>query len=108
MHTVTETKQNAEMLARTGGDMAGRETYTNLLLGGAAINLAIIAQGVAKLMVANPDPKAPMTLRDLTPEEARVVDALRAGDLKVVAQRDPGQHRTTGVINGSFRIDERP
>lgn len=83
MHTVTETKQNAEMLARTGGDMAGRETYTNLLLGGAAINLAIIAQGVAKLMIANPDPTAPMTLRDLSPEERTAVEALRNGDLKL-------------------------
>jgi hypothetical protein len=63
---------------------AGQEAASMLLLGGAAINLARIATAVEKLMQSNPDPRAPETLRDLTPEERDTIIALREGRLMVM------------------------
>ncbi len=83
MHTIKEVSTNAQLAVAACDDEY--ERVGALLLGGAAINLAIIADAVVKLqadMTGKPK-DAPLNLRDLTDEERRVVEALRAGDLTV-------------------------
>jgi hypothetical protein len=84
MNDIDSVKDNAHRLvaATDGGD----ETIGALLLGGAAINLAIIANAVSKLVEKNPDPLAPVSLRDLSPEERETLEALRSGEFVVVSK----------------------
>jgi hypothetical protein len=55
-----------------------------VLVAGALCDLRRIAAAVEKLQASNPDPKAPMSLRDLTPEEQATIEALRTGKIQVV------------------------
>lgn len=97
MNTPDEVRAIAETMA--AGTSDSQENLGALLLGGAAINLAIIADAVTKLVEKNPDPLKPVSLRDLSPEERTVVEALRAGDLLVV----PGDNVAT--VEGTFPVD---
>jgi hypothetical protein len=55
-----------------------------LLIGGVLCDLRRIAAAVEKLQASNPEPKAPLSLRDLTPEEQATIEALRTGKIQVV------------------------
>lgn len=52
-----------------------------LLIGGVLCDLRRIAAAVEKLQASNPDPKAPLSLRDLTPEEQATIEGLRRGEI---------------------------
>lgn len=87
MNKPDEVRKIATELAE-GVGLGGIETEHNslLLLGGAAINLALIAEAVAKLVDKNPDPTKPVSLRDLSPDECKTIEALRSGDFVVVSK----------------------
>jgi len=85
MNTVDEVTANAQDLAQDAN--SGIERTSALLLGGAAINLAIIAEAIPKLLASNPDPKAPLSLRELSKEERETIEALRSGSFVVVPKR---------------------
>lgn len=105
MYTVEEVTTIAEAIANDGGlrDSHGGNTSernASLLLGGAAINLARIADAVQKLMKDNPDPTAPTSLRSLTAEERAVIEALRAGDMELVTFHTDGKANPGYIVNG--------
>jgi hypothetical protein len=74
-----------------------------LLLGGAAINLARIADAVEKLVKDNPDPLAPTSLRSLTTEERAIIEALRGGLIQVTRYTDAHGDKSL-VVEGSVAI----
>lgn len=104
MNTVDEAKAAALATALAAKEGTHNDEAAALLLGGAAINLAIIADAVSKLQAGmNGKPKdAPLNLRDLTDEERRVIEALRVGDLKVVRHNVHGREDQGITVDGAI------
>lgn len=101
MNDVDSVTQAAnEMYANTE---IAQERPAALLLGGVAINLAVIAEAITKIIDKNPDPTKPANLRDLTDEEKRVVEALRKGDLALVPYRRQDDMEYVYAVEGTIK-----
>lgn len=104
MNSVEDMKKAAfetQMAARADNH---NDEAAAILLGGAAINLAVIAEAITKLqadMTGKPK-DAPLNLRDLTEEERRVVIALRDGNLAIVTNETTGSTIKTCIVSGAF------
>lgn len=86
---MNEQEINADVLglvtAIANNDDVRAGHHLTVLVGSVILDLKRVADAVEKLAKSNPDPTAPVSLRDLSPEERETIEALRKGDIKVVA-----------------------